>query len=301
MHLFARLRPYLLHRRRGLFLVTPLLFALALAPAFSAWSQEAVRTPEHPGPESALPQKDDSCSSQELKRAPKIAGYKTVCLSPSIPEIQYLKEYWDDIESRHDPEKAYGGKITVLKAPVLQQWRNLVKMYPVLTPEKKLQFINGFYNRWSSVSDLENYGKDEYWSTPEEFLEKGGDCEDYAIAKYFALRHFSWPVDDMWVLLVARKKDKEKHALLMARTKLGLFMLDNLSKPGYLLILEDMYLKSFIPLFALNERGIWMFVEKMDAKDAKKGASDKSSADSLSRKQKTTTSAQPQKGQAKQQ
>lgn len=263
---------------RLIFLASVLL-ALLCHPLLPAWSQE----PSKPSPDQAVQgpsptEAEAACSPEELRLTPKVAGYKTICLNPSIPEIQYLREYWDDIESRHDPEKVYGNNITILKPPVLKQWRNLVSMYPTLTPEKKLQFVNGFFNRWPSASDLTNYGKDEYWSTPEEFLENGGDCEDFAIVKYFALRHFSWPVDDMWILLVSRKSDGEKHALLMARTKMGLFMLDNLSKPGYLLILAEPYLKSFTPLFALNERGVWMFVEKVAVRNGNDSDRNKKSA-----------------------
>ena len=49
--------------------------------------------------------------------------------------------------------------------------------------------INRFFNRIPRRSDLETWGREDYWATPSEFLTGGGgDCEDYAIAKYFALR-----------------------------------------------------------------------------------------------------------------
>jgi predicted transglutaminase-like cysteine proteinase len=54
---------------------------------------------------------------------------------------------------------------------------------------EKLKGINHFYNR--SVlfrSDQDNWGVVDYWASPIELLNRGqGDCEDYAIGKYFSL------------------------------------------------------------------------------------------------------------------
>lgn len=57
-----------------------------------------------------------------------------------------------------------------------------------LTLNEKLDRVNFFINR--TLPELDNFsiGIDDYWMTPKEFLIKGrGDCEDYAIAKYFTL------------------------------------------------------------------------------------------------------------------
>ena len=44
-------------------------------------------------------------------------------------------------------------------------------------------------NQTPFVSDIQHWGKTDYWATPVEFLStNGGDCEDYSIAKYFTLR-----------------------------------------------------------------------------------------------------------------
>lgn len=53
---------------------------------------------------------------------------------------------------------------------------------------KKLSYTNSFYNKILPVNDDTKYKVDDYWATPKEFLIEGrGDCEDYAIAKYFTL------------------------------------------------------------------------------------------------------------------
>ena len=238
-----------------------------LSAAFSPLAVPYAFAAENPVPP---PTCDEQAVETESPHAPpgttacslSLSGYTPVCMGPNLPEVQHIRDAWESVLVRHDPETVYGSRISLLTPPVLQQWRNLAAMMPKLSPEKKLQYINGFYNNWPSVKDSVNYGEEEYWATPLEFLDKGGDCEDYAIVKYLALRYFSWPAEDLWILLVENKKDGEKHAVLVARDKERVFVLDNLSRPAYLLIPEMAYMKTFTPLFAVNETGLWMFAGK---------------------------------------
>lgn len=48
--------------------------------------------------------------------------------------------------------------------------------------------VNNYINKVPYVSDVDNYGAQDYFATPAEFLKKGGDCEDYALSKYFYLK-----------------------------------------------------------------------------------------------------------------
>jgi len=55
--------------------------------------------------------------------------------------------------------------------------------------DARLATINQFFNRRIVFAeDTEVWGVNDHWASPLESLEKGrGDCEDYAIGKYFAL------------------------------------------------------------------------------------------------------------------
>lgn len=55
--------------------------------------------------------------------------------------------------------------------------------------EARLQQVNQFFNRRVTFrDDIEVWGQIDYWATPIEMFARGsGDCEDYAIAKYFSL------------------------------------------------------------------------------------------------------------------
>ena len=59
----------------------------------------------------------------------------------------------------------------------------------------KIKAVNDFYNqRLAYVEDIDNWGQVDYWASPLEALGKGaGDCEDYAIGKYFTLTSLGIP------------------------------------------------------------------------------------------------------------
>ena len=97
---------------------------------------------------------------------------------------------------------------------------------------KKLNYVNTFYNRILPVQDSRKYKVDDHWATPKEFLIEGrGDCEDYAIAKYFTLLEVGIPKDKLFFAIVKVKGETNYHMVLLYienRTSMPL-VLDNLS------------------------------------------------------------------------
>ena len=75
----------------------------------------------------------------------------------------------------------------------------------------KMAHLNSFFNTFPKIEDIENYGNSDYWATPKEFIEKGGDCEDFAIAKYFSF------IEEI-------KIEKEKLFFLIAKREAGFHM-----------------------------------------------------------------------------
>jgi predicted transglutaminase-like cysteine proteinase len=190
--------------------------------------------------------------------APPVTGYTPVPADPSSPEAARLLRLWNSILERHSPRAAFCPDQSPMPSPILLQWKNLSTLAPKLPRNEKLIYINGFFNRWMSEDDQKAYGRAEYWALPEEFLRAGrGDCEDYAIIKYLALRYLAEPAQDMWLLLGKSLGRDSGHAVLAARDGSRVFILDNLSRPAHLLIPEPQYLQSFIPFYAINEQGIW--------------------------------------------
>ena len=74
------------------------------------------------------------------------------------------------------------------------------------------------------MSDIDLYGKDEYWAYPDKF----GDCEDYVLRKRRVLMQEGISPSNL-LITVLRKPDGEGHAVLTVRTDQGDFILDNLT------------------------------------------------------------------------
>ena len=84
-----------------------------------------------------------------------------------------------------------------------------------LDVKAKLEKVNDFFNSVKYASDQSIYGTSDYWATPYEFLGRDkGDCEDYVIAKYFALEYLGVPTSKMFLSYVRVKSSNEAHMVL---------------------------------------------------------------------------------------
>ena len=78
------------------------------------------------------------------------------------------------------------------------------------------------------TSDLAQWSVADRWSTPLATLATSrGDCEDYAIAKYVALREAGLPRSDVRLVIVRDLANSADHALAAARIDETWIMLDN--------------------------------------------------------------------------
>lgn len=83
------------------------------------------------------------------------------------------------------------------------------------TDLEKLEAVNDFFNEVRYSSDMKVYGKSDYWATPWEFLGKDrGDCEDYVISKYFALKYLGVDYKKLFFTYVRSTKFKAPHMVL---------------------------------------------------------------------------------------
>ena len=102
---------------------------------------------------------------------------------------------------------------------------------------KQLKAVNDFFNMIKYQRDKKTWGKSDYWASPFEFMGKGkGDCEDFAIGKYFALRALGIPENKLkitYVKLLHKKSNyEESHMVLNYYHKLNStpIVLDNAVK-----------------------------------------------------------------------
>jgi predicted transglutaminase-like cysteine proteinase len=109
------------------------------------------------------------------------------------------------------------------------------------------------------MSDLAQYGVADRWAPPLDAIARGaGDCEDYAIAKYAALRAAGLDEDDLRLVLVRDLKRREDHAVLAARLDGRWLILDN----RRFVMLEAVRLPDYLPLFSLSADGVGQVVAR---------------------------------------
>ncbi|MDP2780091.1 transglutaminase-like cysteine peptidase [Devosia sp.] len=98
----------------------------------------------------------------------------------------------------------------------LQDWQSLIVQSMHLSDAKKLQAVNAFFNRHIRYGeDTEVWGQVDYWASPWETLELGaGDCEDFALAKYFTLRLLGIPEQHLRLVYSTLISTQQAHMVL---------------------------------------------------------------------------------------
>ncbi|MEK6658088.1 MAG: transglutaminase-like cysteine peptidase [Campylobacterota bacterium] len=80
---------------------------------------------------------------------------------------------------------------------------------------EKLEAVNNFFNEVRYSSDTKVYNQKDYWATPCEFLcNDRGDCEDYVISKYCALKYLGIDYKKLFFTYARSTKYDELHMVL---------------------------------------------------------------------------------------
>ena len=130
-----------------------------------------------------------------------------------------------------------------------------------LSHKQQLEIVNRYinqhrhYRRDRRSRDATPWGDEAVftqWSTLLEFLQKGGDCEDYATAKYMILRLLGYSAEALRIVVVYDRKTREYHAVVAVNDDQGnvrLLDIDNRiyrGKPA-----------AYRYIYAVNENSIW--------------------------------------------
>jgi predicted transglutaminase-like cysteine proteinase len=112
------------------------------------------------------------------------------------------------------------------------------------------------------MSDLAQWGVIDRWSAPLVTLTTGlGDCEDYAIAKYVALKEVGMAAEDVKLIIVRDLAVGGEHAVVAVRFDGHWIILDN----RWLILVEDSQIRQMVPLFVLDQSGVREFAPTMMA------------------------------------
>ena len=120
-----------------------------------------------------------------------------------------------------------------------------------------LEPVNSFFNRVPSAADLEIWGVEDYWATPAETLSiNGGDCEDYAIAKYITLKELGVPITKLRLVYAKTWWSRDAHLVLAyySDPRADPLILDNLQGS----IQPAAERPDLIPVFTFNDEDLFL-------------------------------------------
>jgi predicted transglutaminase-like cysteine proteinase len=104
-----------------------------------------------------------------------------------------------------------------------------------------------------ATSDEALHDETDFWASPlVTFGRSAGDCEDYAIAKFAALRLAGIAADDLRILIMRDTTRGEDHAVAAVHLDGRWLTLDN----RRMAIVEDADIRNYRPTFAMNRDGI---------------------------------------------
>ena len=117
----------------------------------------------------------------------------------------------------------------------------------------QIKAVNKHMNRVKYIGDQTNWGIKDYWATPDEFMARFGDCEDYAITKFMSLKRLGFDAKAMRVVAVKDMNLRVGHAILVVFLNDKSYILDNQIR----IVVEARKIRHYKPVFSINETSWW--------------------------------------------
>lgn len=173
---------------------------------------------------------------------------------------EYLSRFqkWNGVLQRHRAELVTTGRPCsdgperICAGP---KWLAFLDSLETDVLSEQLIQVNRYVNETPYMLDVANWGESDHWASPTEFFAKGGDCEDYAIAKYFLLRELGVPPEQLRIVVLHDRRRRQEHAVLAVTWEDRTLLLDNVRNR----IVPWRELRHYLPIYSLNERSAWQY------------------------------------------
>lgn len=136
----------------------------------------------------------------------------------------------------------------------MREWLVFLQNIRHLPADEQIRKVNGYANKKEYILDLENYGVEDYWATPKQFLQNNGDCEDYAIIKMMSLKQLGFDVNKMRVVVVQDTNQRIAHAVMSIDRRNDILILDNQIEE----VISHRNIFHYVPVYSVNEKNWWM-------------------------------------------
>lgn len=178
-----------------------------------------------------------------------------------------------DFERLQQQLRARFGEVPVA---LLRDWQQMLaeSRAKSVGEKDKLTRINEFINRRIVFEDDQSiWNHSDYWATPLETIGQGrGDCEDFAIIKYYSLRDAGVPIAKLRLVYVKATLESPNGPYQQAHMVLAYYAAPN-AEP---LVLDNLVpeirpasqRRDLQPVFSFNSEAIWSGVAGNAAKGA---------------------------------
>ncbi len=160
---------------------------------------------------------------------------------------------WLKVQDKHNKNDILQNGVKLNAGTTWEGLKAKVEGKPLI---EQIKIVNSFWNQWPYKQDSALYKAPDYWAAPYEFRKRSGDCEDYAITKYFTLRALGVPMEKLRIVVVKDSILNLAHAILAVYIDGDAYILDNLSRN----VLSHTRIRNYIPQYSVNEKNRWMHV-----------------------------------------
>ena len=138
-------------------------------------------------------------------------------------------------------------------------WNQLIDSLRGLDRTTQIEKVNSYFNTLTHQSDSKNYDVEDYWATPYQFLSRAkGDCEDFAAAKYLALRALGFESSQLCLVVGYDRARGAAHTVTLAVVDGQVLMLDI----GDNAIVEMAGVTGFDPFYSVTESDGWLHMKR---------------------------------------
>ena len=141
----------------------------------------------------------------------------------------------------------------------VKSWEKMIEDLQGKDLKEQLDKVNSWGNEHPYIVDQLNWGMEDFWETPHEFISVNGDCEDYAIAKYYSLKALGIPLDRMRIIIV---QDFNLGGIIHAILGVyddddKMYILDNQIDQ----VMPAMKIYHYRPIYSVNENWWWAYYQ----------------------------------------
>lgn len=201
----------------------------------------------------ALPGAAASAGAERTVLAGKISSIRAVHVSRAAPPRKLNR-----VIDRHRVQVSVEGRgVTGSRdaAALDGEWSALIARLRTLPRRERVLAVDRYFAGFGYTADIDVWRQDDFWATPYEFLaRRQGDCEEFAVAKYLALRAAGFDDGDLNLIGVTDRQSRRFHMVLAVDVDGETLILDNQAAAP----VASLDLRRYEPAYVINQSNRWI-------------------------------------------